>query len=200
VAQSGACFHASGRKSCRLCCTCVLWLIRDCRCCFIDTEMLFARLWFIQQELSERVEACRKCANTIRAQDVAREDPDGTLHLRRPRTPACAFRKTVRCNMHCKRLTAWITGANAFQSGYARQSAVLLRSKRRQLSCARTGSRVNAAGPIGQALDVTDLHRREPPAPAPAGLPQRLSPASAARPATFQGEKPGRKTPAPDAG
>lgn len=65
---------------------------RDLPVLFIDTEMLFAETLVYQQELSERLGL--RNVQTIRAQDVAEKDPDGTLHLRDP-DACCAFRKTV---------------------------------------------------------------------------------------------------------
>ncbi|MEH6675191.1 phosphoadenylyl-sulfate reductase [Sulfitobacter sp.] len=87
---------------------------RDLPVLFIDTEMLFAETLVYQQELSERLGL--RNVQTIRAQDVAEKDPDGTLHLRDP-DACCAFRKTVPLQHALQGFDGWITGRKRFQSG-----------------------------------------------------------------------------------
>ena len=87
---------------------------RDLPVLFIDTEMLFAETLVYQQELSERLGL--RNVQTIRAQDVAEKDPDGTLHLRDP-DACCAFRKTVPLQHALEGFDGWITGRKRFQSG-----------------------------------------------------------------------------------
>ena len=61
---------------------------------FIDTQMLFTETLVYQAELSERLGL--RNVHIIRAsdRDIARQDPDATLHLR-DTDACCALRKTA---------------------------------------------------------------------------------------------------------
>ncbi|XDA96497.1 phosphoadenylyl-sulfate reductase [Sulfitobacter sp. LCG007] len=87
---------------------------KDLPVIFIDTEMLFAETLVYQQELSERLGL--RDVRIIRSDEVAAQDPDGTLHKRD--TDACCFlRKTVPLNRALEGFGGWITGRKRFQSG-----------------------------------------------------------------------------------
>lgn len=83
---------------------------------FIDTQMLFAETLAYQAELAERLRLTD--IRVIRAdpRELARTDPDGTLH--RFNTDACCdLRKTVPLERELARFDAWITGRKRFQGG-----------------------------------------------------------------------------------
>ena len=52
----------------------------------------------------------------IRAADIAKHDPDNTLH-QRDTDACCALRKTVPLNAALAEFDGWITGRKRFQSG-----------------------------------------------------------------------------------
>lgn len=81
---------------------------------FIDTEMLFTETLVYQAEVSERLGL--KNLNIIRAQDIAKHDPDGTLH-QIDTDACCALRKTAPLNAALADYDGWITGRKRFQSG-----------------------------------------------------------------------------------
>ena len=81
---------------------------------FIDTEMLFAETLVYQSEVSERLGL--KNVRIIRAADIAKHDPDNTLH-QRDTDACCALRKTVPLNNALAEFDGWITGRKRFQSG-----------------------------------------------------------------------------------
>lgn len=81
---------------------------------FIDTEMLFTETLVYQSEVSERLGL--KNVRIIRAADIAKHDPDNTLH-QRDTDACCALRKTVPLNAALAEFDGWITGRKRFQSG-----------------------------------------------------------------------------------
>jgi phosphoadenosine phosphosulfate reductase len=86
---------------------------RDAPVLFIDTEMLFAETLVYQQEVSERLGL--RAVRIIRAEDIAKTNPDGTLHRRD--TDACCFlRKTAPMHKALAGFDGWITGRKRFQS------------------------------------------------------------------------------------
>ncbi len=87
---------------------------RDLPVIFIDTEMLFAETLVYQQELTERLGLRR--VTILRAEDLAAQDPDSTLHKTDP-DACCALRKTVPLNTALNGYGGWITGRKRFQSG-----------------------------------------------------------------------------------
>ncbi len=81
---------------------------------FIDTEMLFTETLVYQVEMTERLGLAN--VSIIRARDIARADPDGTLHRRVP-DACCALRKTAPLRRALAGYDGWITGRKRFQSG-----------------------------------------------------------------------------------
>jgi phosphoadenosine phosphosulfate reductase len=80
---------------------------------FIDTEMLFTETLVYQQEVTERLGL--RNLRIIRAEDIAVEDPDGTLHKRNP-DDCCALRKTRPLLKALRGFDGWITGRKRFQT------------------------------------------------------------------------------------
>ena len=87
---------------------------RDLPVLFIDTEMLFAETLVYQQELTERLGLHN--ISILRAEDIAKHDPDGTLHQTDP-DACCDLRKTAPLAKALKGFDGWITGRKRFQSG-----------------------------------------------------------------------------------
>ncbi|WP_413878135.1 phosphoadenylyl-sulfate reductase [Tateyamaria sp.] len=87
---------------------------RDVPVIFIDTEMLFAETLVYQQELAERLRLSN--VRVIRADDIAIEDADKTLH-RRDTDACCALRKTRPLQTALAPFQGWITGRKRYQSG-----------------------------------------------------------------------------------
>lgn len=81
---------------------------------FIDTEMLFTETLVYQQELTEKLGLSN--LRIIRAADIDRADPDGTLHKTNP-DACCNLRKTEPLNHVLAPFEGWITGRKRFQSG-----------------------------------------------------------------------------------
>lgn len=83
---------------------------------FIDTQMLFPETLDYQREVSARLGLTD--VRVIRASDaeIARRDPDGTLHRVNP-DACCDFRKTVPLEAALSGFDAWITGRKRFQGG-----------------------------------------------------------------------------------
>lgn len=81
---------------------------------FIDTEMLFAETLAYQREVTERLGL--ENIRIIRSDEIAAEDPGGTLHARDP-DACCALRKTRPLDAALDGFDAWITGRKRFQSG-----------------------------------------------------------------------------------
>lgn len=81
---------------------------------FIDTEMLFTETLVYQAEVAERLGLSN--VQTVRAADIAAQDPDGTLHQRDP-DACCALRKTEPLNAALDAFDGWITGRKRFQTG-----------------------------------------------------------------------------------
>ena len=81
---------------------------------FIDTELLFTETLVYQAELAERLHLSN--VQVIRAADIAREDPDNSLHKRDP-DACCALRKTRPLQQALAGFDGWITGRKRFQSG-----------------------------------------------------------------------------------
>ncbi|WP_254871406.1 phosphoadenylyl-sulfate reductase [Pseudooceanicola sp. HF7] len=82
---------------------------------FIDTQMLFAETLEYQQEVAQRLNL--KDVRVIHAAetDVAREDPDGTLH-QFDTDACCDLRKTRPLQRALRDFDGWITGRKRFQS------------------------------------------------------------------------------------
>lgn len=87
---------------------------RDIPVLFIDTEMLFTETLVYQQEVAERLGL--RNLRILRSDEVARDDPDGTLH-QRDTDACCALRKTRPLNAALEQHSGWITGRKRFQSG-----------------------------------------------------------------------------------
>jgi phosphoadenosine phosphosulfate reductase len=83
---------------------------------FIDTEMLFPETLSYQAELAERFGLTDVRRLTPLAEDKARLDPYGALHLRDP-DACCAFRKTEPLQRALAGFDAWVTGRKRFQGG-----------------------------------------------------------------------------------
>ena len=86
---------------------------RDIPVLFIDTEMLFAETLVYQQDVAERLNL--RNVTVVRAQDIAAQDPDATLHQRDP-DACCALRKTRPLEAALKGYGGWIPGRKRFQS------------------------------------------------------------------------------------
>jgi len=108
-----------------VCNPCVYGLNAICPVLFIDHGKCFSpRLWLPAR--AERAVGPRNVQTNPCARRGQRKTRDGTIAACATRRPAAApFRKTVRCNMHCKGLDGWITGRKTLSVGHARQSAVL---------------------------------------------------------------------------
>lgn len=87
---------------------------RDIPVIFIDTKMLFTETLIYQQDVAERLRL--KNVTVIRANDIATDDPDGTLH-RHDTDACCALRKTAPLQAALKPHAGWITGRKRYQSG-----------------------------------------------------------------------------------
>lgn len=87
---------------------------RDVPVIFIDTEMLFAETLVYQQDVAERLRL--ENVTVIRADDLAAQDPDNTLH-QRDTDACCALRKTRPLQAALATHSGWITGRKRYQSG-----------------------------------------------------------------------------------
>ena len=89
---------------------------RDTPVIFLDTELLFAETLVYQQELSERLGL--KDLRIIRADrdELGREDPDDSLHLR-DTDACCALRKARPLERALRGFDGWITGRKRYQGG-----------------------------------------------------------------------------------
>ena len=76
--------------------------------------MLFAETLIYQQELSERLGL--RNVTTLRSEEIAAQDPDGTLH-QYDTDACCALRKTRPLQNALAGYDGWITGRKRFQSG-----------------------------------------------------------------------------------
>lgn len=81
---------------------------------FIDTGMLFTETLVYQAEVAEQLGLTN--VRILSAKDIARHDPDGTLHQRDP-DACCALRKTAPLLAALSGFDGWITGRKRFQSG-----------------------------------------------------------------------------------
>jgi len=81
---------------------------------FIDTQMLFPETLVYQSDIAERL--ALENIRIIRAADseVARTDPDGTLH-QFDSDACCTLRKTVPLQRALSEYDGWITGRKRFQ-------------------------------------------------------------------------------------
>ena len=86
---------------------------RDIPVIFIDTEMLFTETLVYQQEVAERLGL--RNLRIVRGKDIARRDPQGTLHLSDP-DACCGLRKTEPLQAALAGANGWITGRKRFQS------------------------------------------------------------------------------------
>jgi len=93
---------------------------RDTPVIFIDTRLLFAETLVYQQELAERLALSN--VRIIRASeaDLARHDPDASLHLR-DADACCALRKSAPLEAALTGFDGWITGRKRFH-GATRQA------------------------------------------------------------------------------
>jgi len=83
---------------------------------FLDTEMLFAETLVYQQELAERLHLRDLRVVRPRAEELARTDPDATLH-RRDTDACCALRKSRPLMRALAGFDGWITGRKRYQAG-----------------------------------------------------------------------------------
>lgn len=81
---------------------------------FVDTGMLFTETLVYQTEVAERLGLTG--LRIIRAADVSKDDPDGTLH-RFDTDACCALRKTAPLQTALAGYDGWITGRKRFQAG-----------------------------------------------------------------------------------
>lgn len=83
---------------------------------FIDTQMLFQETLEYQQEVAQKLGLTDVRVIQAAAEDVAKEDPYGALHL--SNTDACCdLRKTRPLEQALSGFDAWITGRKRFQAG-----------------------------------------------------------------------------------
>jgi len=87
---------------------------RDVPVIFIDTELLFAETLVYQQDVAERLRL--KNVTIIRADDLATNDADNSLHLR-DTDACCGLRKTRPLQTALATRGGWITGRKRYQSG-----------------------------------------------------------------------------------
>lgn len=80
---------------------------------FIDTRMLFAETLAYQRAVAQKL-GLRKVI-TLRAEDAAQTDPDGTLHQTNP-DACCTLRKTAPLDAALAGYDGWITGRKRFHS------------------------------------------------------------------------------------
>jgi len=83
---------------------------------FLDTELLFAETLVYQQEVSERLGLCDVRIIHADRQDVARTDPEQTLH-RHDTDACCALRKTRPLARALDGFDGWITGRKRYHGG-----------------------------------------------------------------------------------
>ncbi|MCQ0970731.1 phosphoadenylyl-sulfate reductase [Paracoccus sp. TK19116] len=83
---------------------------------FIDTQMLFPETLAYQREVSAKLGLTNVQVISASETEIARHDPDGTLHKTDP-DACCDFRKTVVLERALSRYDAWITGRKRFQGG-----------------------------------------------------------------------------------
>ena len=89
---------------------------RDTPVIFIDTELLFAETLVYQQELSERLGLVDLRIVRAGAEELARTDPDRTLHQRDPEA-CCALRKSAPLQRALAGFDGWITGRKRYHGG-----------------------------------------------------------------------------------
>ncbi|WP_347267440.1 phosphoadenylyl-sulfate reductase [Paracoccus sp. (in: a-proteobacteria)] len=94
---------------------------------FIDTQMLFAETLAYQVEVAERLRLTDVRLVRASEAELARTDPDGTLH-QFDTDACCDLRKTVPLERELARFDAWITGRKRFQGG-ARQALEFFESE-----------------------------------------------------------------------
>ena len=83
---------------------------------FLDTEMLFAETLVYQQELAERLALRDLRVMRPDAAELARTDPDATLH-RRDTDACCTLRKSRPLMRALAGFDGWITGRKRYQAG-----------------------------------------------------------------------------------
>lgn len=81
---------------------------------FIDTEMLFPETLEYQRKLSRQLGLTN--VTVMRSGNIARVDPDGSLH-KRDTDACCALRKTQPLENALSGVDGWISGRKRFQSG-----------------------------------------------------------------------------------
>lgn len=81
---------------------------------FIDTELLFDETLAYQRDLARHLGLTN--VTVMRSGNIAREDPDNTLHKRDP-DACCALRKTQPLTTALSGVDGWISGRKRFQSG-----------------------------------------------------------------------------------
>lgn len=86
---------------------------RDVPVLFIDTELLFTETLIYQGDVAERLGL--RNLRILRADDITRHDPEGTLHQRDP-DRCCALRKTRPLAAALAGFDGWISGRKRFQS------------------------------------------------------------------------------------
>jgi phosphoadenosine phosphosulfate reductase len=88
-------------------------ITREIPVIFVNTQMLFAETLVYQHELAERLGLNN--LRIVEAQDIAQQDPDGTLHRTNP-DACCAARKVAPLHAALDGTGGWITGRKRFQS------------------------------------------------------------------------------------
>ena len=83
---------------------------------FIDTQMLFPETLDYQRQVATKLGLTNVQVITASDEEIARNDPDGTLHKVNP-DACCDFRKTVPLERVLSGYDAWITGRKRFQNG-----------------------------------------------------------------------------------
>ena len=87
---------------------------RDFPVLFIDTGRLFAQTLAYQRQLGQRLGL--RDLRVVRADDIARHDPDATLHARDGRA-CCELRKSAPLRAALAGFDGWISGRKRFHAG-----------------------------------------------------------------------------------
>ncbi len=87
---------------------------KDLPILFIDTEMLFSETLAYQRDVAVKLGLTK--IKVIRATDIYKHDPNGTLHQSDP-DACCALRKSAPLAAALSGFDGWITGRKRFQSG-----------------------------------------------------------------------------------
>ncbi len=132
---------------------------RDLPVLFIDTEMLFPETLAYQRAVAVKLGLTK--ITTLRADNMAAADPQGTLHRTDP-DACCALRKTAPLQNALRHFDGWITGRKRFQSG---QRATLPHFETEDIDCSTAARmKVNplafwAPGDVQEYIQENNLPR-----------------------------------------